>query len=137
MKGFALQDTSSTNSTLAKINQKNLTQTNIPVILPLIRGYVGGSEVFYITTETSDKQVADHLTNITGSRVAYAPSLRNAPPQSASNIYEFKNGIKGTGPACFQPNVADSQPVFICVFANKELVLGLNPSICILYAQQN
>jgi plastocyanin len=111
VKGFALQDTSSTNSTLAKINQKqNLTQTNIPVTLPLIRGYFGGSEVFYITTETSDKQVADHLTNITGSRVAYAPSLRNSPPQSTSNIYEFKNGVKGTGPEGFQPNVADSQP---------------------------
>jgi len=35
---------------------------------------------------------------------------RSAPAGSLANIYEFKNGIKGTGPEGFQPNVADSQP---------------------------
>ena len=69
-----------------------------------------GHEVFYITTEASEKAVADHLTNLTGSRVVYAPALKNAPADSLANIYEFKNGVKGTGPEGFQPNVADSQP---------------------------
>ena len=69
-----------------------------------------GHEVFYITTEASEKAVADHLTNLTGSRVVYAPALNNTPADSLANIYEFKNGIKGTGPEGFQPNVADSQP---------------------------
>ena len=50
------------------------------------------------------------MTNITGSRVVYAPALNNAPAGSLANIYEFKNGIKGTGPEGFQSNVADSQP---------------------------
>jgi hypothetical protein len=89
---------------------QNLSKTNVPVILPLIKGYVKGHEVFYITTEASDKKIADHLTNLTGSRVVYAPSLRYAPAGSLANIYEFKNGIKGIGPEGFQPNVADSQP---------------------------
>lgn len=89
---------------------QNLSKTNVPVILPLIKGYVKGHEVFYITTEASDKKIAEHLTNLTGSRVVYAPSLKNTPPGSLANIYEFKNGIKGTGPEGFQPNVADSQP---------------------------
>ena len=42
--------------------------------------------------------------------MSYAPALNNAPAGSLANIYEFKNGIKGTGPEGFQPNVADSQP---------------------------
>ena len=89
---------------------QHLAKANVPVVLPLIKGYVKGHEVFYITTEASEKAVADYLTNLTGSRVVYAPALNNAPADSLANIYEFKNGIKGTGPEGFQPNVADSQP---------------------------
>ena len=89
---------------------QKLSNANVPVVLPLIKGYVKGHEVLYITTEASDKKVAEYLTNITGSRVVYAPALNNAPAGSLANIYEFKNGIKGTGPEGFQPNVADSQP---------------------------
>lgn len=89
---------------------QKLAKANVPVILPLIKGYVKGHEVFYLTTEASEKAVADHLTNLTGSRVVYAPALKNAPADSLANIYQFKNGINGTGPEGFQPNVADSQP---------------------------
>ncbi|MGI0033396.1 MAG: hypothetical protein ACRD97_09025, partial [Nitrososphaeraceae archaeon] len=42
--------------------KQHLLKTNVPVILPLIKGYVKGHEVFYITTEASEKVVADHLT---------------------------------------------------------------------------
>jgi hypothetical protein len=91
-------------------NEQNLTKTNIPVILPLTRGYANGHEVFYISTESSDKDLAAHLTNLTGSRVVYAQSLANTPPLALANIYAFKNGIEGTGPLGFQPNVADSEP---------------------------
>jgi len=96
--------------TLAHMLIQNLTRTNVPVTLPLTRGYVSGFEVFYISTEASDKALADHLTNFTHSRVSYTPALKNATPQSLGNIYVFGNGIKGPGPLGFQPNVADSQP---------------------------
>lgn len=89
---------------------QNLTKTNVPVTLPLTKGYVNGFEVFYISTEASDKGLADHLTDFTHSRVSYTPALGNAPPQSLGNIYVFTNGIKGPGPLGFQPNIADSQP---------------------------
>jgi hypothetical protein len=96
--------------TSAHMLVQNLTKTNVPVTLPLTRGFVNGFEVFYISTEASDKGLADHLTNFTHSRVTFAPALKNAPPQSLANIYVFQNGIKGIGPLGFQPNVADSQP---------------------------
>ncbi|HYT03242.1 MAG TPA: hypothetical protein VEL70_10040 [Candidatus Acidoferrum sp.] len=46
--------------TLAHTLVQNLTKTNVPVALPLTRGYVSGFEVFYISTEASDKGLADH-----------------------------------------------------------------------------
>jgi hypothetical protein len=36
---------------------QNLTETNIPMVLPLIRGFADGNEVFYITTEVSDEKL--------------------------------------------------------------------------------
>lgn len=101
--------TEETTSRATELKQ-HLSNSNVPVTLPLIKGYVKGHEVFYITTEASVKTVADHLTNITNSRVVYSPSLKNAPAGALANIYEFKNGVKGIGPEGFQPNVADSQP---------------------------
>ncbi|HEX6294587.1 MAG TPA: hypothetical protein VFZ46_05480 [Nitrososphaeraceae archaeon] len=96
----------------AQQNEKTqkLTETNIPKVLPLVRGFADGNEVFYITTEVSDKNLANYLSNLTNSRVVYTPALKYAPVQSLANIYEFTNGIKGNGPEGFQPNVADSQP---------------------------
>ena len=76
----------------------------------MIRGFADGNEVFYITTEVSDKNLANYLSNLTNSRVVYTPALKYAPAQSLANIYEFTNGIKGSGPEGFQPNIADSQP---------------------------
>ena len=90
--------------------EQTLTKTNLPVTLPLTRGFVNGNEVFYISTEASDADLADHLTSLTGSRVVFAPSLGRTPPASLANIYAFENGIEGSGPLGFQPNVADSQP---------------------------
>lgn len=87
-----------------------LTETSVPVTLPLTRGYAHGSEVFYISTEASDEDLVAHLTELTGVRVAYAPALAGAPAESLANIYAFSNGIEGEGPLGFQPNVADSQP---------------------------
>lgn len=89
---------------------EKLTRTNVPLTIPLTRGFVDGNEVFYISTEASDRDLAGHLTNLTGFRVAYSPALANTPASALANIYAFTNGIAGPGPLGFQPNVADSQP---------------------------
>lgn len=94
---------------MMEMTQK-LDKTNLLLTLPLTQGYVGGNKVFYISTEASDKDLAAHLTNLTGARVAFAPSLAKTPAGALANIYAFTNGIEGPGPLGFQPNVADSQP---------------------------
>jgi hypothetical protein len=122
--GATLEDTDNNNNTMTMITERsfnnnthngsvmvmeqNLTKTSIPVKLPLTQGYAYGHEVFYISTEASDRDLAELMTNVTGARVVYA--LANAPPAALSNIYAFKNGIEGSGPLGFQPNVADSEP---------------------------
>lgn len=89
---------------------QDLTETSIPIDIPLVMGYADGNEVFYITTEASHQEVADHLTDLLGFSVTYAPAIKNTPKAALANIYEFTNGVEGTGPLGFQPNVADSQP---------------------------
>ena len=93
-----------------KMMVQKLNKTNLPVTLPLTKGYAHGFEVFYISTEASDKDLAEDLTKLTGARVVFTPALQRAPESSVANIYAFKNGIVGMGPLGFQPNVADSQP---------------------------
>ncbi len=94
----------------AQQNEKtqNLTETNIPKVLPLVRGFADGNEVFYITTEVSDKNLANYLSNLTNSRVVYTPALKYALAQSLANIYEFTNGIKGNGPMGYQASIAST-----------------------------
>ena len=94
----------------AEAKMQNLTNTNIPLQIPLTMGYADGNPVYYISTEASAKEVADHLTELSGFRVAFTPSLQNTPKDSLANIYAFTNGIEGSGAFGFQPQVADSQP---------------------------
>ena len=88
-------------STMRMMIEQNLTKTSLPVTLPLTPGYANGHEVFYISTEASDRDLANLMTNWTGARVTYAPSLANTPPAALSNIYAFKNGTEGSGPLVF------------------------------------
>jgi len=90
--------------------QPHLSQTNLALDIPLTMGYANGNEVFYISTEASVEGVANHLTDITGFRVAYTPALQFTPEESLAQIYAFTNGVEGSGAFGFQPQVADSQP---------------------------
>ena len=79
--------------------------------LPAGRGYAEGKEIYFIHTEASDPGVAEKLTGMMKSPVIYVPSLANVPDESLANVYPFANGIKGTGPFGFQPDVFDNPPV--------------------------
>ena len=87
-----------------------LSNANLPIVIPLAKGLFEGKDVFYITTEASDTTIAGGFTKFTNFPVTYAPALGKAPASSLANIYAFKNGIKGSGPLGFQPNVVDSIP---------------------------
>ncbi len=87
-----------------------LSNANIPLVIPLVRGLYDGKDVFYISTEASDSDVAAALTKFTNFPVTFAPALAKTPPAASANIYLFKNGVKGPGIMGFQPQVVDSIP---------------------------
>ena len=87
-----------------------LSNANLPLVIPLVKGLYDGKDVFYITTEASDSKIANGLTTFTNFPVTFAPALGKAPATSLANIFAFKNGVKGGGVLGFQPNVVDSIP---------------------------
>jgi hypothetical protein len=87
-----------------------LSNANLPLVIPLVKGLYDGKDVYYITTEASDSTIASALSTFTNFPVTFAPALAKAPASSQANIYAFKNGVKGGGVLGFQPNVVDSIP---------------------------
>jgi len=78
--------------------------------LPAGKAYAEGKEIYFIHTEASDSGVAEKLTNMMKSPVILVPSLANVPDESLANVYVFTNGVEGTGPFGFQPDVFDNPP---------------------------
>ncbi|MBI3842748.1 MAG: hypothetical protein HY295_06380 [Thaumarchaeota archaeon] len=87
-----------------------LSDANLPLVMPLVRGLYDGKDVFYISTEASDSDVATLLTKFTNFPVTFAPALAKTPDKGLANIFVFKNGVNGVGVLGFQPNVVDSIP---------------------------
>src|SRR5579872_1914514 len=87
-----------------------LSNANLPIVIPLVKGLYDGKNVYYITTEASDSTIASALGTFTNFPVTFAPALAKAPASAQANIYAFKNGVRGGGVLGFQPNVVDSIP---------------------------
>jgi len=87
-----------------------LSFTNVPVDIPLMKGYYNGDEVFHIATESSDKTHADLLTKKNGWKVVEAPALAKSPVSALANVHIFTNGAVGQGSMGQQPDVFDSTP---------------------------
>ena len=78
--------------------------------LPAGRAYAEGVEIYFVHTEASDPGVAEKLTGMMKSPVILVPSLANVPDESLANVYVFTNGLAGSGPFGFQPDVFDNPP---------------------------
>jgi hypothetical protein len=78
--------------------------------LPAGKAYAEGKEIFFVHTEASDAGVAEKLTGMMKSPVILVPSLADVPDESLANVYVFTNGIAGSGPFGFQPDVFDNPP---------------------------
>jgi len=87
-----------------------LSNANLPLVIPLVRGLYDGKDLYYITTEVSDSDMAAAIAKNTNFPVTFAPALAKAPGTALSNIYIFKNGIQGVGQLGFQPDVFDTIP---------------------------
>lgn len=64
-----------------------------------------GRTIYYIVTDATPVGPADMM------GVVHAPTLaKTIDSPAAVDLYQFKNGIKGTGPMGFQPGIAASAP---------------------------
>ncbi|MBM3123821.1 MAG: hypothetical protein FJZ87_01970 [Chloroflexi bacterium] len=78
--------------------------------LPAGKAYAEGKEIYFVHTEASDEGVSDTLTNMMQSPVILVPSLANVPEEALAEVYVFTNGVEGSGPFGFQPDVFDNPP---------------------------
>jgi hypothetical protein len=102
-------------SNAASSNTNNNTASAQPnpssVSIPLSKGYVNGKIAYFIATDASDTQIAASITNTTGFKVNFAPSLALTPASGLQPGYVFVNGIKTSeSPVGFQLGVATALP---------------------------
>src|SRR5687767_12757854 len=87
-----------------------LARTNVPIDIPLLKGYENGNEIYFIATDVSDEKTAADATNLTGFEVNFAPALAQTPETARAQAYAFTNGIAGDGPFGFQVPVTTGKP---------------------------
>jgi hypothetical protein len=87
-----------------------LSRANVPIDIPLMKGYENGNEIFFIATDASDEKTAAMITNKTGFKANFAVILTQTPEASRNQIYAFTNGIAGNGTFGFQLPVVNAKP---------------------------
>src|SRR5215216_5393821 len=87
-----------------------LSQANVLLDIPLMKGYENGHKIFFIATDTSDNKTAIQITNQTGFKVNFAPLLAKPPEAARGQAYIFANGIPGQGLLGFQLPVVSAKP---------------------------
>jgi hypothetical protein len=87
-----------------------LSRTNVPIDIPLLKGFENGNDIYFIATDVSDEKTAADATNQTGFEVNYAPLLAQTPETARAQAYAFTNGIAGDGPFGFQVPVVNGKP---------------------------
>ena len=79
-------------------------------VVPPVKGYAEGQEIWFIHTEASDSTVAKILTDMMDSPVPAVPSLADAPRTMLARVYVFRNGSEEGGTLGFQRDVFDHPP---------------------------
>ncbi len=79
-------------------------------LVPPVKGYAEGQEIWFLHTEASDSTVAKVLTEMMRSPVLAVSSLADAPKTMLARVYVFRNGVKGGGTLGFQHDVFDHPP---------------------------
>ena len=104
------QQTSTAGTAQAQTQAQNRTKFPLSITMPLSEGYVDGKIHYFLATDSSDNKIANSITNSTGFKVNFAPTLSMVPISSRQQGYDFLNGVKGAGSFGFQTPVAGAIP---------------------------
>jgi hypothetical protein len=88
----------------------NLTLSNVSI--PVSTGFIDGKIAYFIATDASTQEVASSVSNTTGFKVNYAPTLTNTSDSARQQGFVFLNGYSGEegGPLGSQLSVATAVP---------------------------
>jgi hypothetical protein len=88
----------------------NLTSNNVTI--PVSTGFIDGKIAYFIATDASTQEVASSVSNTTGFKVNYAPTLANTSDSARQPGFVFLNGFLGEegGPLGSQLSVASAVP---------------------------
>jgi hypothetical protein len=88
----------------------NLTLSNVSI--PVSTGFIDGKIAYFIATDASTQEVASSVSNTTGFKVNYAPTLANTSDSARQPGFVFVNGFSGEegGPLGSQLSVATAVP---------------------------
>jgi hypothetical protein len=91
-------------------SMNNLTLSNVSV--PVSTGFIDGKIAYFIATDASTQEVASSVSNTTGFKVNYAPTLADIPDSARQQGFIFLNGLSGEegGPLGSQLSVATAVP---------------------------
>ncbi|MGA7368043.1 MAG: hypothetical protein WBX01_02870 [Nitrososphaeraceae archaeon] len=87
-------------------------QTLGNVSIPISTGFIDGKIAYFIATDASTQEVASSVSNTTGFKVNYAPTLANTSESARQQGFVFLNGFSGEegGPLGSQLSVATAIP---------------------------
>lgn len=88
-----------------------LSNTNVPVAIPMHKGIFNSDSVFYIITDSSNQELAEVITEKQDWKVELAPPLVNTPETALQLMFVFTNGITGDGIYGYQADVFSSTPI--------------------------
>jgi hypothetical protein len=73
----------------------NLTLSNVSI--PVSTGFIDGKIAYFIASDASTQEVASSVSNTTGFKVNYAPTLTNTSDSARQQGFVFLNGYSGEG----------------------------------------
>jgi len=74
------------------------------------KGIYNGNQVFYIITDSSDKDYAQTITEKQNWNVEFSSIISDVPNDVLGKLFIFKNGVKGDGIFGFQNEVVSNTP---------------------------
>ncbi|MCV0372877.1 MAG: hypothetical protein K5793_04900 [Nitrosarchaeum sp.] len=87
-----------------------LSRANVPATIPMHKGLYNGESIYYILTDSSDKEYGQKLSEKQRWKVETASSLSNIPENALQKIFVFTNGVQGDGIYGFQEEIFSSTP---------------------------
>ena len=85
-------------------------RANVPVTIPMHKGFYNNQTIFYIITDASNKEFSDKLSKKQSWRVELASPLTNISEESLQKIFVFTNGVQGDGINGYQEEIFSITP---------------------------